>query len=115
MDVYEEACNRYIDGMYRIAFLALGDGEKAEQTVTAVCKAGVRTCYSCTDTHEICLRFISDLYRRCRTQQSDPNPASLPEPLRSLSTDDRFLLSLRAVFGLTETELAAVIGECSPA
>ncbi len=107
MDVYEEACDRYLDDLYRIAFLALGDSDRAAQTVETVCKAGVHACRICTDVNGIRLYLIGDLYRRCRGHQS-PAAASLPEPLCLLSCDDRLLLALRTVFSLTDAELAAV-------
>lgn len=108
MDVYEEACAQYIDDLYRIAYIALGDADEAAQIVETVCKAGVRTCRGCQNAPEIRIRLVGDLYRRCADRLPAAASASLPEPLRALSAADRLVLILRTLSGLSDTELSVL-------
>lgn len=108
MDVYEEACAQYLDGMYRIAFIALGDDIMAAQTVEAVYKSVVHARHTRGDIGKIRLWLIAELYRRCKAQ-SPATVSSLPQALRFLSYDERLLLALRASFDLTEAETASIL------
>lgn len=112
MDVYEEVCGRCLDDLYRIAYLTLGDVEKAAQTVEAVCTTVVRTCRSCTDAQEIRIRLVIELYRRCKAQLPAATAVdALPPGLYSLSSLDRLLLAIRTASGLTAAELAPIVGD----
>ena len=108
MDVYEEVCGQCLDDLYRIAFIALGDEERAAQTVESVCKAGVYARNLRADTDAIRLWLCAELYRRCKAQLSEA-PPTLPQALHSLPHEERLLLALRVVLGLTKAEAASLL------
>ncbi len=111
MDVYEEACDRYLDDLYRIACITLNDGEQAVQIVEAVCKAGVQRCRTAGDARKIRLWLVTELYRRCRAQLPAAAGDSLPASLRSLSSAERLQLAIRTASGLTAAEVVSVFGD----
>lgn len=99
--VYETTCQQCVADLYRTAYLALVDSAVAERIVTDTCVRGVSKYGNSRDPIEIRYNLLSDLVRRCRRcrEFSVATGASVPEPYRALSAEQRLALAARTLFG----------------
>lgn len=109
--VYEQACSKCIDNLYRTAYLTLADSDKAEGLVTKICVDGVRRYGNIKSESEIISRLFSDLYHLCRRKAlfSAPSTDVLIAPLRVLTFKERLYIAMRFASGLSVTEICSII------
>ena len=111
--MYENACALCIKDLYHIAYLALGDSDKAEKMVIKTCAAGVHTYGDWQETDAIRRNLVADMYRRCKRKLRfyNPSAAALPEVFRNLTRWERLRIAVRFASGLPESESCTIAGQ----
>ena len=114
---YEPACSRCIDDLYHTACLALVDADTAEKIVTEICVAGVHKYDHLDDEAQIRFRLASDLYHRVKRRLwfTTPNTDALPEKLQVFTKQERLMIAIRLVSGLSSQEAGQICGFAEPA
>ncbi len=109
--LYEQACSKCIDDMYHIAYLALVDADAAEKLVTEICVTGVHKYDNLEDEASIRFRLTSDLYHRLKRKLwfLTPNTDALPEYLQTLTKQDRLIIAMRFLSGLSVSDSGQIL------
>ena len=88
-----------------------------KKIVTEICVAGVHKYDHLDDEAQIRFRLASDLYHRVKRRLwfTTPNTDALPEKLQVLTKQERLMIAIRLVSGLSSQEAGQICGFAEPA